>query len=144
MSELKSYIDNIYKDLKLYNPFCILNQNSMPLDLKFDINGFIREDKNIFDLVIYRALNIFNDLFDEDDEIFFVVNKYDEYYYDIVETENGRYDTKYLYDKPTYTQDNIRINPYIKNKNILKKFNSLVTDLGKTSQVGIKKFIIIM
>lgn len=138
MSELKNYINNTYKDLKLYNPFFKLNKNSMPLDLKVDIDGFISEDKKLLDLVCLRALNIFNELFDENDEIFFVINKYDNYDYDIVETENGKYDTKYLYDNKTYTQDNIRINPYIKNKSILKKFNSLVTNLGKTSEVGIK------
>ncbi len=61
MSQLKSYIDNTYKDLKLYNSFWMLNQNSMPLDVKFDINGFIREDKKFTNKIsmytIYVMMN---------------------------------------------------------------------------------------
>lgn len=139
MSELKDYTNNLYIDLKLYNPFWQINKNTLALDLKNDINTLISEDAKALELVYMRALQIFNDLFDDEDDILFVVNKYDEYEYDIIQNEDGSYDCKYLYDKPTYTQKHIRINPYIHNKNILRKMNCICTDLGKTSEVGIKK-----
>lgn len=139
MSKLKDYINNLYVDLKLYNPFCQINKNTLALDLESDINTLISEDAKALELVYMRALQIFNDLFDDEDDILFVVNKYDEYEYDIIQNEYGSYDCKYLYDKPTYTQKHIRINPYIQNKSILRKMNCICTDLGKTSEVGIKK-----
>lgn len=139
MSELKNYINNSYKNLKLYQSFWKVNKNTIALDLKNDINTSISQDAKALELVYLRALDIFNDLFNEEDDILFVVNKYDQYEYDIIQNEDGSYDCKYLYDKPTYTQEHIRINPYIQNKSILRKMNCVCTDLGKTSEVGIKK-----
>lgn len=138
MSKLKNYISSSYTNLKLYNPFCKINSNTLPLDLKNNIDGLVSEDSKILDLVYLRALEIFNDLFDDEDEILFVINKYEEYQWDIIQKEDGSYDCKYLYDEPTYTQKYIRIKPYICNNGALKNLNCIVTDLGRTSEVGFK------
>ena len=138
MCELKNYISNSYINLKLHQPFCSVNKNTIPLDLKKDIDGLISEDNRILDLVYSRALDIFNDLFDDEDDILFIINKYDHFQWEIIQSENGKYDCKYLYDEPSYTQKHIRINPYIGNKDLLKNLNCIATDLGKTNDVGIK------
>lgn len=138
MSELKNYISNSYINLKLYQPFCSINKNTISLDLKNDIDGLISEDNKTLDSVYLRALQIFNDLFGDEDEVLFVINKYDEYQWEIIQNRNGTYDCKYLYDEPTYTQKYIRINPYIRNKASLKKLNCIVIDLRTINEVGIK------
>ncbi len=138
MSELKRYISDFYISLKLYQPFCSINKNTIPLDLKKDIDGLISEDNRILEEVYLRALQIFNDLFKNEDEILFVVNKYDEYKWEIVQNEDGSYDCKHLYDQLTYTQKHMRIKQYIRNKDSLKKLNCVSTDLRKTNDVGIK------
>ncbi|RDY27705.1 hypothetical protein CHL78_008260 [Romboutsia weinsteinii] len=138
MSELKNYTSNLYINLKLYKPFCSINKNVISLDLKKDIDGLISNDKKILDLIYSRSLQIFNDLFDNEDDILFVINKYDEYQWEIIQSEDGSYDRKDLYDETTYTQKHIRINPYIHNKDSLKKLNCIVTDLGKINTAGIK------
>lgn len=138
MSKLKDYISNTYINLKLYNPFCQINSNVLPLDLKNNRDESITEDDEIVDLVNLRALEVFNDLFNDEDEILFVINKYDEYEFDIIKKEDGSYESKYLYDKPTYSQKHIRIKQYIRNHKVLKNLNCIVSDLGRTSSVGFK------
>lgn len=139
MSELKKYIVNKYENLKLYQPFCRVNKNVLELDLKNNIEESIFEDDKALERVYIRALRIFKDLFNDNDNILFVINKYDEYQWDIIQNEDGEYERKDLYCEPTYTQSNLRINPYIFNKIVLKNLNCIVTDLGKSNEVGIKK-----
>lgn len=138
MSKLKAYIDNVYMNLKLYNPFCQINSNVLPLDLKNNRDESILEDEEIVDLVNLRAVEIFNDLFDDENEILFVINKYEEYEYIIVEKEDGSYESQYLYDEPSYSQKYLRIKPYIRNHEVLKNLNCIVSDLGRRSEVGFK------
>ena len=76
MSELKNYISNSYINLKLHQPFCSVNKNTIPLDLKKDIDGLISEDNRILDLVYSRALDIFNDLFDDVNVNIFLYKKW--------------------------------------------------------------------
>lgn len=139
MSELKKYIVNKYENLKLYQPFCRVNKNVLELDLKNNIEESIFEDNKALERVYIRALRIFTDLFNDNDDIFFIINKYDEYQWEIIQNKDGEYERKDLYHEPTYTQSNLRINQYISNKLILKNLNCIVTDLGESNEVGIKK-----
>lgn len=139
MSELKKYIVNRYEGLKLYQPFCRVNKNVLELDLKNNIEESIFEDDRALERVYIRALHVFNDLFDDNDDILFVINKYDEYQYEIIQNKYVEYERKDLYCEPTYTQSNLRINQYILNKIVLKNLNCIVTDLGESNEVGIKK-----
>ena len=139
MSELKKYIVNKYENLKLYQPFCRVNKNVLELDLKNNIEESIFEDNKALERVYIRALHIFKNLFNDNDDILFVINKYDEYQWEIIQNEDGEYGRKDLYSEPTYTQSNIRINSYIFNKIVLKNLNCIVTDLGESNEVGIKK-----
>jgi hypothetical protein len=139
MSELKKYIVNKYEKLKLYKPFCRVNKNVLELNLKNNIEESIFEDNKALERVYIRALHIFKNLFNDNDDILFVINKYDEYQWEIIQNEDGEYGRKDLYSEPTYTQSNIRINSYIFNKIVLKNLNCIVTDLGESNEVGIKK-----
>lgn len=139
MSELKKYIVNKYENLKLYQPFCRVNKNVLELDLKTKMEESIFEDSKALGRVYIRALHIFKDLFNDNDNILFVINKYDEYQWEIIQNEDGEYERKDLYCEPTYTQSNLRINPYILNKIVLKNLNCIVTDLGESNEVGIQK-----
>ncbi|MEN2259737.1 hypothetical protein AAIB48_20260 (plasmid) [Paraclostridium benzoelyticum] len=139
MSELKKYIVNKYENLKLYQPFCRVNKNVLELDLKNNIEESILEDNKALERVYIRALHIFKNLFNDNDDILFVINKYDEYQWEIIQNEDGEYARKDLYCEPTYTQSNLRINQYMLNKHILKNLNCIVTDLGESNEVGIKK-----
>ncbi len=138
MSKLKDYLSNIYTNLKLYNPFCRINNNILALDLKHNRDESISEDKEIVELVNLRALEVFNDLFNDEDDILFVINKYEEYEFNIIEKEDGSYESEYLYNEPTYSQKHIRIKPYIRNHKVLKNLNCVISDLGRTSEVGFK------
>ncbi|MDM8128133.1 hypothetical protein QUV80_06535 [Paraclostridium benzoelyticum] len=139
MSELKKYIVNKYENLKLYQPFCRVNKNVLELDLKNNIEESILEDNKALERVYIRALHIFKNLFNDNDDILFVINKYDEYQWEIIQNKDGEYARKDLYCEPTYTQSNLRINQYMLNKHILKNLNCIVTDLGESNEVGIKK-----
>lgn len=139
MSELKKYIVNKYEKLKLYKPFCRVNKNVLELNLKNNIEESIFEDNKALERVYIRALHIFKNLFNDNDDILFVINKYDEYQWEIIQNEDGEYGRKDLYSEPKYTQSNIRINSYIFNKIVLKNLNCIVTDLGESNEVGIKK-----
>ncbi|OSB09164.1 DUF3885 domain-containing protein [Paraclostridium bifermentans] len=139
MSELRKYIVNKYENLKLYQPFCRVNKNVLELDLKNNIEESIFEDSKALERVYIRALHIFKNLFNDNDNILFVINKYDEYQWEIIQNEDGEYDRKDLYCESTYTQSNLRINPYILNKIVLKNLNCIVTDLGESNEVGIQK-----
>lgn len=138
MSKLKDYLNNKYMNLKLYNPFCQINSNVLPLDLKNNRDELIIENNEIVDLVNLRALEVFYDLFNDEDEILFVINKYEEYEFNIVKHEDESYGCEYLYDESTYSQKHIRIKPYIMNDKVLKNLNCIVSDLGRTSDVGFK------
>jgi len=111
----------------------------LELDLKNNIEESIFEDNKALERVYIRALHIFKNLFNDNDDILFVINKYDEYQWEIIQNEDGEYGRKDLYSEPTYTQSNIRINSYIFNKIVLKNLNCIVTDLGESNEVGIKK-----
>lgn len=139
MSELKKYIVNKYENLKLSQSFCRVNKNVLELDLKTKMEESIFEDSKALERVYIRALHIFKDLFNDNDDIFFIINKYDEYQWEIIKNEGGEYERKDLYCEPTYTQSNLRINQYIFNKRILQNLNCIVTDLGESNEVGIKK-----
>lgn len=139
MSKLKEYLSNTYTNLKLYNPFCQINSNILPLDLKNNRDESISEDKEIVELVNLKALEVFHDLFNDEDDILFVINKYEEYRFNIIENEDGSYESEYLYDEPTYSQKHMRIKPYIRNHKLLKNLNCIISDLGRTSEVGFKR-----
>ena len=98
----------------------------------------ISEDKEIVELVNLKALEVFHDLFNDEDDILFVINKYEEYRFNIIENEDGSYESEYLYDEPTYSQKHMRIKPYIRNHKLLKNLNCIISDLGRTSEVGFK------
>lgn len=96
MSELKKYIVNKYEKLKLYKPFCRVNKNVLELDLKNNIEESIFEDNKALERVYIRALHIFKNLFNDNDDILFVINKYDEYQWEIIQNEDGEYGRKDL------------------------------------------------
>ena len=111
---LKKYIENEFKSLKLYPNFWSSNKQYLCLDLGRDVSI---SDKDYIKIVYDRAISVFKDLFNDNDDIIFVINNYTWLDYINGNEEGNCYN---LYDRSV---GSIRLKQYLRNKKELKKVN---------------------
>ena len=111
---LKKYIENEFKSLKLYPNFWSSNEQYLCLELGRDIST---SDNDYIKVVYDRAVSVFKDLFNDNDDIIFVINVY---------TWLGcinRYEESKCCDLYYSSVENIRLKQYLRHKVELKKVN---------------------
>ena len=117
---LKKYIENEFKSLKLYPNFWYSNKQYLCLELG---RGISTSEDNYIKTVYDRAISIFKDLFNDNDDIIFVVNVYT--WLDCINGDEERSgDTYYK------SVDTIRLKQYLRNKKELKKVKIYSDDIS--------------
>lgn len=117
---LKKYIENEFKSLKLYPNFWYSNKQYLCLELG---RGISTSEDNYIKTVYDRAISIFKDLFNDNDDIIFVVNVYT--WLDCINGDEERScDTYYK------SVDTIRLKQYLRSKKELKKVKIYSEDMS--------------